>query len=197
MLRASPKLSSVEREALPSLWATRTKSIRARQPQVDTSAKCSPALTTGTSAFSVASTTSWGGPIGQPTLSPPMPHHFSGYNHARAKSLPHQPLTLDGSQTLRDSERWSKTSGSTIASPRCQWDFEPLPGTMAHRDVAPAPVKRSRPTPATGHQRRQSTRLQRLRVALKHIFVHDSDDDYDVERIETIHWADEGRSPDN
>lgn len=189
---ASPELSNAEREALPSLWATRTTTLTTSRPRLETSSQHS----RSTSHFRVDSPDeSWRmrTPLTAPPPLPPAPYETPIYIPPGPKSAPSPPSFVKASSTPPDSlsQASRSTSASIISGHHPRPIITALPGTMSTRTAPKSPSSRIRTEGAGREIRKRKTRRGRWIAALKDLFSSDPVDETQFERIEDKHWTDD------
>lgn len=168
MVSSAQPLSAPEKEALPSLWATRTSNASTLRPQRDlvlpNSPKGSPWISSG-----------YNTPRRPPT--PPS----SGSSAFRSESAPAVPAY----------ERSYSPPSSEHKRP-----VMALPGTMSSRSVPAQSPARSREVSSSRKQSKRGKRREdvvplgrRLRTAMKDLFRKDPVDESQFERIDDRHWT--------
>ena len=193
---SSPQLSDAEREALPSLWATRSGTVR--RPRVGTTSR-NPTRRDHDHAVSSdqnSNSRSVKTPLTAPQ--PPAPYETPVYIQQGPKSEPNPPKfvvrtppTIHALPTPPDSDgSWCATSASGSISPQSKQPTSALPGTMTSRSTE----GRTRSRNKTGHSGRPSrklSRMQRWRSVVKEMFTHEPVDESQFEHITDCHWTDE------
>lgn len=170
MAASAQPLSTPERQALPSLWATRTSNASSLRPVHEP----------GPLAPTSPKESLWL-PSGYNTpRRPPTPPSTRGSTF-RSESAPAVPA-YERSYTPPSSER----KRPVVA----------LPGTMSSRSVPSQSPARSRDASSTRKQSRRCRQREdtvplsrRLRTAMKDLFRKDPVDENQFERIEDRHWT--------
>ena len=185
----SPALSNAEREALPSLWATRTNGTNITHHMDNPSTRYARGRKQ-TSFDSSGHGNPWGVKTPLTAPPPPEPYHTPIYIPPAPKSEPHPPaFVMRAPPTPPDSV--STTTASTFDSPPSQHAVAALPGTMAARNTQTRTPTRSRALPSVTESRKKRSRIRRWRLAFKEMFTYHPVDDSQFERIEDRHWTEE------
>ena len=196
---ASPSLSNAEREALPSLWATRTSTVSGTRPALHADTSHS----SGSCYYSPGSPESYSSPwkVKTPLTAPPIPvsrYETPIYVPPGPKSAPNPPCFVKAPPTPPDSLARSSTTTSSYSSPRPKQTTTAMPGTMSSRNARDRTPSRTR----TGSSSREPyTRKhdkrgrmpfgRRWKLVFKDMFTRDPVDDSQFETIEDRHWTDE------
>lgn len=196
-------ITAVEREALPALSVARCNTIPSPVPPLDGSKPICPLSrrTTSVSQFRGTETR-----VKTPLTSPLMAERSAMFSSGTKKSQESQKF-IDGSvprqstkmtdtlglandlPSVPDCDAFSWNTLSSISSLKASSPPASLPTPMSSCDE-------NRGTPPTdirqycehGHRRRPSM-LARWKSALRDLFHHDTEDDSELEHIETPHWT--------
>lgn len=196
----SPPLSKAERQALPSLWATRSSTNSSSRPRLDTGVSAASSAY-GSPSSPQQSTDPWS-KVATPltAIPPPAPYESPVYIPPAPKTAPQlPPFVVQHPPTPPDSvTRSCSSSMSTTSSPRPRVAVKALPGTMSSRAGRDRTPTRTRVSSATREQRARNVKKsssvpfsKRFRSAFKDIFKREPVDESQFEHIDDRHWTDE------
>lgn len=186
MTSSCAPLSTPEKEALPSLWATRASTASSVRPKLKTSTNTPSTSTYGSPVSPISKQNPWAtdryGTSHMPPTPPP-PSRMSGYRE-QSQERPMVPayersftpplevekrvVAMPGTMSSRPTRHQSRSSTRTRSSSRDQ-----RPGSRQGRGVKSGPLGR------------------RFKSAFKDMFKKDPIDESSFERIGDRHWTDE------